>query len=142
MLAGFDRFSLVAKGFSATKGESDLGDATIIEINTGGYEGEAFLLHFGFQFADFAGVQKKLAFADGFVLESGAEAIGADVELHEPHFIIYNSSVGLFKRRLFFAQTLHFRADQKDAAFELFEDFEAEGGLAVSADGLFREGRF
>ena len=58
--------------FASCQGDIQFGQAVFVDEQGDGHDGEAFLLHFVLQFAQFAGIEEQFAVALGVVVVVGA----------------------------------------------------------------------
>ena len=74
--------------------------SAILEIQTGGDEGQALLLGLADELANLLFMDQQLAGAQGRVVEDVAVIIRADVAVEQPEFAVLEQSVGVFEVRL------------------------------------------
>ena len=65
-----------------------------------------------------------------------AEPVGRDVKLHNPQLVALDHRVRFVQRGLFLAQALDLGSMEGDPAFELFQDLEPVGSLAIPANDV------
>lgn len=129
-IAFLGSLTLVMELLSSTEGDLDLHQIAP-EIDRGGDEGEALLLHLAPQAFDFLLMGQEAAGALYLVVMNVAVRIRLDVQRHERQRVPLDGHIGVGEAEAPLAYALHLGTDECDAALKVFDDLVVEVRLFV-----------
>ncbi len=106
--------------FSLGKGQFALSDA-VAEINPQGYECQALLIHFSFQFVNLLFAEEQFPRPERPMVKGPSGEIFADMDVQEPNLALTNHPVSVPEVGFALAQRFNFGAKQHHARFQLLK---------------------
>src|SRR5260221_6987691 len=131
-----DGVALVLAGLTLAHAQLDLHPA-VLEVEAQGDQRVTRLLLRFLQPIDLAAVEEQLAGALGLVILQGpGRLVGRNLRVEEKQLPTFSYRIRIRQLDAALAQRLHFRAGERDAAFQLALDVVLEAGAAVLGDDL------
>ena len=120
---------------ASCQGDVEFGQALLVDEEQHRDDGQAFLLDFGLEFAQFAFGEQQLAVAFGIVVVVGAFVVFSDVHAYHKQFISFIGAIGFSQAGFAVADRLDFSASKDNAGSERFhQEILMFGALVFDID--------